>query len=159
MTIRTADRPGDLGWIVLAHGELYAAEHDYDSSFEALVAQIVADYGTKHDPARESAWIAELDGRRVGCVLCVRADEHTAQLRVLLVDPSARGHGIGGLLVDTCVSFARQAGYTRMTLWTNSGLSAAGNIYRSRGFTVVDETPDAGFGHPVTSQTYEMSLM
>ncbi len=158
MIIRSANRPGDLGWIVLAHGELYAAEYDYDGSFEALVARIVADYGTRHDPAAEAAWIAELDGRRVGCVLCVRADDRTAKLRVLLVDPAARGHGVGGRLVDECVGFARRAGYQRMTLWTNSGLEAAARVYRSRGFTLIGEADEHSFGHRITGQTYELTL-
>lgn len=158
MTIRLADRPGDLGWIVMAHGEMYAAEYGYDGSFEALVAQIVADYGTKHDPAAEACWIAELDGRRVGCVMCVRADDRTAQLRILLVDPAARGQHVGARLVDTCVGFARRAGYRRMALWTNAGLDAAGRLYRSRGFTLVSEESHQGFGSPVTGQTYELAL-
>lgn len=158
MTIRLADQPGDLGWIVMAHGELYATEYGYDGSFEALVAQIAADYGTKHDPATEACWIAELDGRRVGCVMCVRADDRTARLRVLLVDPAARGHGIGARLVDECIGFARRAGYQRMTLWTNDGLDAAARLYLSRGFTLTGEEAHQGFGSPVTGQTYDLTL-
>lgn len=157
-TIRMADQPGDLGWIVLAHGEIYAGEYGYDSTFEALVAQIVADFATKHDPAREAAWIGTLDGRRVGCVLCVRADDTTAKLRVLLVDPAARGHGIGGRLVDECIAFARRAGYQRMTLWTNDILTSAARIYLSRGFVLVGEDAHPGFGTPVTGQTYDLAL-
>lgn len=105
--IRPLDRPGDLGWVVMAHGELYAAEFGWDTSFEALVARIVADYAAGHDPAREAAWIAELNGERVGCVFCVAADDRTAQLRILLVDPAARGRRLGGRLVDECLAFAR----------------------------------------------------
>jgi GNAT superfamily N-acetyltransferase len=117
--VRRLGRPGDLGWVVMAHGELYAAEFGWDSTFEALVARIVADYADGGEPERQAAWIAELGGRRVGCVFCVAADDTTAQLRILLVDLSARGHGLGGRLVDQCLEFARGAGYTRMTLWTN----------------------------------------
>jgi GNAT superfamily N-acetyltransferase len=106
--IRTLGLPGDLGWVVMAHGEIYAREFGWDTSFEALVAKIVADYAAQHDPEREHAWIAELDGQRVGCVFCVAADEKTAQLRILLVDPAARGHRLGGQLVDACISFARR---------------------------------------------------
>jgi len=109
--IRALGAAGDLGWVVMAHGEMYATEFGWDTSFEALVARIVADYAAQHDPAREAAWIAELDGRRIGCVFCVAADATTAQLRILLVDPSARGHHVGGRLVDECISFARSAGY------------------------------------------------
>src|SRR5215469_15614638 len=112
--IRRLGRPGDLGWVVMAHGEVYAAEFGWDESFEALVARIVADYAAGRDPAREAAWIAEINGRRVGCVFCVAADEGTAQLRILLVDPAARGHGLGRALVDQCVAFARQAGYQQI---------------------------------------------
>src|SRR5258707_5122310 len=102
VSIRRLGRPGDLGWVVMAHGEIYAAEFGWDTSFEALVARIVADYAADRDPAREAAWIAELDGRRVGCVFCVGADETTAQLRILLVDPAARGHRLGARLVAEC---------------------------------------------------------
>src|ERR1700691_6294312 len=117
----------------MAHGELYAAEFGWDTTFEALVARIVADYAASHDPAREAAWIAEVDGHRAGCVFCVAAEDGTPQLRTLLVDPSARGHHIGGRLVDECVAFVRQAGFSRMRLWTNDPLIAARRIYLSRG--------------------------
>lgn len=157
--IRTADRPGDLGWIVQAHGELYSAEYGYDTAFEALVAGIVADFGTHHDADREAGWIAELDGRRVGCVLCVRGDDDTtAKLRVLLVDAAARGHRIGTRLVDECLRFARDAGYRRMTLWTHDSLAAARRIYLARGFRLVDSTPERSFGVDVVSQNYDLDL-
>jgi GNAT superfamily N-acetyltransferase len=156
--IRRLGRPGDLGWVVMAHGEAYAAEFGWDASFEALVARIVADYAVHHDPAREAAWIAELDGRRVGCVFCVAADEATAQLRILLVDPLARGHRLGGMLVDECVAFARQAGYARMKLWTNDPLAAARRIYLSRGFKLVAEEPHHSFGADLVGQVYELGL-
>src|SRR5262249_18557109 len=127
--IRPIGQPGDLGWVVLAHGEIYAAEFGWDTTFEALVARIVADYAGNHDPAREAAWIAEQDGRGVGCVFCVAADQAPAQLRILLVPPSARGQRLGGRLVDECITFARQAGYQRMRLWTNHPLAAARQVY------------------------------
>ncbi|MEU4369934.1 GNAT family N-acetyltransferase [Micromonospora chersina] len=156
--IRPLGRPGDLGWVVLAHGETYAAEFGWDTSFEALVARIVADYAAGHDPAREAAWIAELDGERVGCVFCVAADEQTAQLRILLVDPAARGRRLGARLVDECLAFARRAGYARIRLWTNHPLVAARGIYLSRGFRLVEEEPHHSFGTDLTGQVYEREL-
>jgi GNAT superfamily N-acetyltransferase len=158
VSIRRLGEPGDLGWVVMAHGEFYAAEFGWNTSFEALVARIVADYANDHDDAREAAWIAELEGRRVGCVFCVAADERTAQLRILLVDPGARGHGLGAKLVDECLDFARHAGYKRMKLWTNDPLAAARHIYLSRGFTLVDEDPHHSFGADLTGQVYELDL-
>jgi GNAT superfamily N-acetyltransferase len=158
-TIRSIGQPGDLGWVVLAHGEMYATEFDWDTTFEALVAGIVADFAAKHDPTVEAGWIAELDGRRVGCVFCVRGDdESTAKLRILLVDPAARGHGLGGRLVDECVAFARRAGYRRMTLWTNDPLVAARHTYLDRGFTLVSEQPHHSFGVDLIGQVYELTL-
>jgi GNAT superfamily N-acetyltransferase len=159
VTVRRLGQPGDLGWVVMAHGELYAREFGWDASFEALVARIVADYAAGHDDARETAWIAELNGRRVGCVFCVAADEQTAQLRTLLVDPAARGHGLGARLVDECLQFARQAGYERMKLWTNDPLSSARKIYLSRGFRLVEEEPHRSFGATMTGQVYELDLV
>jgi GNAT superfamily N-acetyltransferase len=159
VTIRRVGKPGDLGWVVMAHGEVYAAEFGWDSSLEALVARIVADYAATRDDAREAAWIAEHGGRRVGCVFCVAADEQTAQLRTLLVDPAVRGHGTGARLVDECLRFARQAGYRRMKLWTNDPLAAARRIYLSRGFRLVEEEPHRGFGTPLTGQVYELDLV
>jgi GNAT superfamily N-acetyltransferase len=158
-TLRPLDRPGDLGWVVLAHGELYAAEFGWDSPFEALVARIVADWANDHDPAREAAWIAELDGERVGCVFCVAADERTAQLRILLVDPRARGHGLGTRLTRACVDFARAAGYERMRLWTNHPLAAARRIYLAEGFRLVEEEPHTSFGTELVGQVYELPLV
>jgi GNAT superfamily N-acetyltransferase len=156
--IRPLGAAGDLGWVVMAHGEIYATEFGWDTSFEALVARIVADYAAQHDPAREAAWIAELDGRRLGCVFCVAADATTAQLRILLVDPSARGHHVGGRLVDECISFARSAGYERMKLWTNHPLAAARKVYLARGFTLVAEEPHRSFGADLIGQVYELDL-
>jgi len=157
--IRELVRPGDLGWVVKAHGEMYAAEYGWDTGFEALVARIVADYANDHDPARENAWIAEADGARAGCVFCVDGrDGETAVLRILLVDPAARGHGIGKQLVDACVEFARKAGYARMRLWTNDPLIAARHIYLSRGFELTGEEPHRSFGADLVGQTYELAL-
>jgi GNAT superfamily N-acetyltransferase len=156
--IRRLGEPGDLGWVVMAHGEFYNREYGWDTSFEALVARIVADYANDHDDAREAAWIAESDGRRAGCVFCVAADERTAQLRILLVDPIARGQGLGARLVDECLDFARGAGYKRMKLWTNDPLVAARRIYLSRGFTLVEEEPHHSFGADMTGQVYELDL-
>ena len=157
--IRELGQPGDLGWVVLAHGELYAAEWGWGASFEGLVARIVADYAAAHDPEREAAWIAEVDGRRAGCVLCVDGGDETAVLRVLLVHPDARGHGVGGRLVDTCVGFARKAGYRRVRLWTTDRQAAARRIYLSRGFTLTGAAPHPGFaGEAVTGETYSLTL-
>lgn len=156
--IRTLGTAGDLGWVLMAHGEIYAAEFGWDTSFETLVAQIVADYAARHDPAREAAWIAELDGRRAGCVFCIAADETTAQLRILLVDPAARGHHLGGQLVDECIAFAQRAGYERMKLWTNHPLAAARHIYLARGFRLVSEEAHRSYGAELTGQVYELGL-
>jgi GNAT superfamily N-acetyltransferase len=156
--VRPLGRPGDLGWVVMAHGEVYDAEFGWDASFEALVAGIVADYANNHDPVHEAAWIAELDGARVGCVFCVAANDTTAQLRILLVHPSARGHRLGGRLVDECVAFARGAGYGRMKLWTNDPLVAARKVYLSRGFVLAAEEPHRSFGVDLVGQVYELEL-
>jgi GNAT superfamily N-acetyltransferase len=158
VTIRALDQPGDLGWVVQRHGEVYWDEFGWDTTFEALVARIVADYARDHDAAREAAWIAEVDGRRAGCVFCVRKDDETAQLRILLVDPIARGHGLGKHLVDMCVEFARKAGYRRMVLWTNHPLVAARHIYLAAGFELVDSGEHEAFGQRLTEQTYALAL-
>jgi GNAT superfamily N-acetyltransferase len=156
--IRDLGVPGDLGWVVMAHGEQYAAEFGWDASFEALVARIVADYAADRDPAREGAWIAERDGHRVGCVFCVRKDDHTAQLRILLVTPEGRGLGLGRELVDRTVAFARAACYRRLVLWTNEPLAAARRIYLERGFRLVDEEPHHSFGADLVGQNYALAL-
>lgn len=166
-TVRRIGTPGDLGWVVSAHGESYAREYGWNPSFEALVARIVADFAERHDPRTEAAWIAEVDGRRVGCVFCVDASRApspdvgpgaTAVLRLLLVHPDGRGQGLGGRLVDTCLAFARDAGYGRMRLWTNHPLVHAARIYRSRGFRLVHEAPHRSFGADLVGQTYEVDL-
>ena len=158
VAIRRLGEPGDLGWMIQAHGEVYAAEYGWDINFEALVARIVADFANGSDPAREAAWIAEVDGQRAGCVLCVAADEATAQLRILLAVPAARGLGLGSELVRTCLDFARQAGYARIRLWTNDLLVAARRIYLASGFVLVGEEAHHSFGADLTGQTYEADL-
>ena len=157
VVIRPLGRPGDLGWVVMAHGEVYAAEFGWDTSFEALVARIVADHAGTPNP-RTAAWIAELDARRVGCVFCAAADDGAAQLRILLVHPDARGHRIGARLVDTCVDFARRAGYDRIRLWTNDVLGAARTIYLDAGFRLVREERHHSFGADLVGQDYEKTL-
>jgi GNAT superfamily N-acetyltransferase len=156
--IRRLGRPGDLGWVIAAHGEVYAGEFGWDGSFEALVARIVADYAAGHDAEREAAWLAEDDGRRVGCVFCVAGPGGAAQLRLLLVHPDGRGQGLGGRLVDTCLRFAEEAGYPAVQLWTNDPLIAARGIYLSRGFTLIAEEPHHSFGVDLVGQTYERDL-
>ena len=158
VVIRPAGTPGDLGWVIKAHGEVYAAEYGWDVSFEALVARIVADYAAEHNPAREAAWIAELDGLRAGCVFCVAADQTTAKLRILLALPAARGLGIGNALVRTCIDFARRAGYARLELWTNDVLVAARRTYLANGFRLISEEPHHSYGADLVGQTYELEL-
>ncbi|GAA0358616.1 helix-turn-helix domain-containing GNAT family N-acetyltransferase [Microbispora corallina] len=151
-------RPGELGWVVHRHGVLYAEEYGWGEEFEALVARIVADYAGDHDPKREALWIAEAGGVPAGCVFCVRKDDETAQLRLLLVEPSARGMGIGRHLVDECLNFARQAGYRRIILWTRDPLTAARRIYLGAGFELVEEQPGEESGIPLTNQIYARDL-
>ncbi|HEX6425496.1 MAG TPA: bifunctional helix-turn-helix transcriptional regulator/GNAT family N-acetyltransferase [Acidimicrobiales bacterium] len=150
--------PGDYGWVVARHGAVYADEYGWDAGFEGLVARIVGDYVDHHDPRREAAWIAEIDGELVGCVFCVAKDAATAQLRILLVEPSARGLGIGTRLVDECVRFAARAGYAAIELWTNDVLVSARRIYEAAGFVLVDEAPHHSFGHDLVSQTWRLEL-
>ena len=157
-TIRRLGEPGDLGWVIQSHGELYAREFGWDTSMEALIARIVADFANGHDEAREAAWIAELDGERVACVFCMRDDDRTARLRILLVEPKARGERLGARLVETCLDFARAAGYERMVLWTNHPLVAARSIYLAAGFRLVHEEPHHSFGVDLIGQTYELML-
>jgi DNA-binding MarR family transcriptional regulator/GNAT superfamily N-acetyltransferase len=153
-----APGPGDLGWVVQRNAALYAAEYGWDSSYEALVARIVADYAGRADHKREAAWIAELDGRPAGCVFCMRKSEQTAQLRLLLVEPSARGMGIGGRLVDQCLAFARRAGYREIVLWTNDVLDAARRIYQRAGFELTGSQPHHSFGHDLVGQDWRLAL-
>lgn len=158
VTIRELGMPGDYGWVVKAHGEVYAQEFGWNLDFEALVARIVADYAEQHDPVGESAWIAELDGRRVGCVFLRAKDADTAQLRILFVHPGARGHGLGRALVARCTEFARASGYRRITLWTNDVLGAARHLYLEAGYRLTDQEPHHSFGADLIGQNYELVL-
>jgi GNAT superfamily N-acetyltransferase len=159
VTVRRADRPGDLGWVVMAHGEVYDQQFGWDADFEALVARIVADYATYHDPAREAAWIAEVDDERAGCIFLVSGDEPgMAKLRILLVTLSTRGLGIGTRLVEECLAFARDAGYQQVTLWTNDVLVSARRIYETFGFVLTDEQPHHSFGHHLIGQNWLLEL-
>lgn len=151
-------RPGDLGWVVQQHGELYWQEYRFDSAFEALVARVAAEYLENFDAACEKGWIAELDGERVGSVFLVRRSKTVAQLRLLILTPSARGRGLGGRLTDECIAFARSRGYRKITLWTQSILTAARAIYRSRGFEIVKSEPYEAFGRKLTSEVWELTL-
>src|SRR4051812_35038515 len=139
-------KPGDLGWIVARHAELYAQEYGWAENFEGLCAQIVADFVSKYDPARERCWIAELDGENVGCVFLVKDSGDVARLRLLLVDPVARGRGVGSRLTEECVRFARECGYRRITLWTHRVLTAARHIYQKAGFTLTSSEKKRSFG-------------
>ncbi len=150
--------PGDYGWVVQRHGVLYAEEYGWDGSFEALVARIVADYVNEREEKRENAWIAEMDGVPVGCVFCVQRDLHTAQLRLLLVDPKARGMGVGSRLVEECLRFAKRAGYEAIMLWTNDVLVDARRIYERAGFALVEEEKHHSFGHDLVGQNWWRTL-
>ena len=157
--LRSAGRPGDLGWVVERHGSVYAAEYGWDLSFEGLVAEIVADFAGGHDPGREAGWIAELDGERAGSIFCIAADEPgVAALRALIVDPRARRRGIGRMLIERCIGFARTAGYGRMELWTTTDLVDARRLYDAAGFEVVREETHPRFGTTVTSQRLALAL-
>ena len=159
VVLRRADRPGDLGWVVMAHGEVYDQQLGWNTEFEALVARIVADYATDHDPAREAAWIAEVDGERAGCIFLVAGDEPgAAKLRILLVTPTARGLGVGSRLVERCLAFARDAGYRQVTLWTNDVLVSARRIYEKFGFALTEQQPHHSFGHDLIGQNWTLEL-
>ena len=151
-------RPGDIGWVIHRHGALYAQEYGWDDTFEALVAEIAAQFIKNFDVRRERCWIAEKDGEPVGTVFLVKYTDDVAKLRLLLVEPHARGVGVGRRLVEECIRFARFSGYRKITLWTQSNLTAARNIYRRAGFKLVKEEPQRAFGADLVSETWELEL-
>ncbi|HUI15586.1 MAG TPA: helix-turn-helix domain-containing GNAT family N-acetyltransferase [Xanthobacteraceae bacterium] len=153
-----APRPGDFGWIVKRHAELYAQEYGWTEPFEGVCAQIVADFASNSDPQRERCWIAEMDGENVGCVFLAADSETVARIRLLLVDPKARGLKLGTRLVDECIALARRAGYKRVTLWTHSVLTAARHIYQQAGFTLTSSEERVSFGKPVVSEYWDLQL-
>jgi len=153
-----APRPGDMGWVVQSHGAFYARVYGFDSSFEGLVAEIAAKFLASFDASRERCWIAEIDGAQVGSIFLVRHTDDIAKLRLLLVDPTGRGQGLGQRLVGECVAFAKASGYRRITLWTQSMLVAARKIYQAAGFKLVATEPHRSFGQDLIGETWELEL-
>jgi DNA-binding MarR family transcriptional regulator len=153
-----APEPGDIGWVIARHGALYAQEYGFDHRFEALVAQVAGAFLAAHDPSRERCWIAVRDGVRVGSVFLVRQSDEVGKLRLLIVEPSARGLGIGKRLVEQCITFARHTGYRQVTLWTNDVLLAARGIYRAAGFRLVKTMPHHDFGPAMVGEDWELDL-
>ena len=153
-----AHRPGDMGWVVERHGALYSREYGWNEEFEALVAGIAAEFIRTLDPARERCWIAEAEGRRLGCVFLVAGDAGAAKLRLLLVEPQARGLGLGRRLIDECLKFARAAGYRRVLLWTQENLAAARHLYQAAGFRRIAREPHRSFGHDLVAETWQLEL-
>ncbi len=151
-------RPGDFGWIVSRHAVLYAQEYQWGDTFEGLCAQIVADFVNNFDPQCERCWIAEIDGRNTGSVMLVKDSDGVARLRLLLVEPSARGFGIGTRLTDECIRFARECGYRKITLWTHSVLTAAERVYAQAGFTLTSSEERRSFGQDVVSEHWDLML-
>ena len=151
-------RPGDIGWMTYRHGAIYYKEYGWDETFEALVGDILVQFIKKHDPRRERIWIAEQDGRRVGSIMIVDAGNDAAKLRLLLVEPSARGRGVGRRLIDECIDYARRKGYKKIKLWTNNNLTAARHLYAQAGFRIVKETPHRSFGHDLVGEDWELKL-
>lgn len=151
-------QPGDWGWVISRHGALYHQEFGWDGSFEILVAEIAASIARNFDPSREAGWIAEVDGKAVGSVFVIRVDNETAKLRLLILDPTARGKGIGTRLVSACTAFARAAGYRRITLWTHSILIAARKLYAAEGYRLIASEPMHDFGQDLVSETWELLL-
>jgi len=151
-------RPGDFGWVVKRHAELYAQEYQWRQPFEGLCAQIVADYANNNDRERERCWIAEIDGENVGCIFLAKESAMVARIRLLLVDPKARGSGLGAHLVDECIRFARRAGYKKVTLWTHSVLIAARHIYLKSGFKLMRTERHKSWGRPVVSEYWDLQL-
>ncbi|MCB2018046.1 MAG: GNAT family N-acetyltransferase, partial [Hydrogenophaga sp.] len=151
-------RPGDMGWVIQQHGEIYWREYGWNAEFETLVAGIVAGMMKKHDPEWERGWIAELGGERVGSVFVIRKSRTVAQLRLLILTPAARGLGLGGRLTDKCIAFAKAKGYRKMVLWTNRNLDAARAIYAARGFELVQSEPHHSYGQDLVGEYWELRL-